>query len=229
VRGVRIEAARVIADVADDQFAPDQRHAREKAVAELVGSLQQDADWPSANVNLGNLRMRQGRSGEAITAYERALSLDPRFAGAYVNLADAYRQQKRENDGQKALRRGLSLLPRAADLHHALGLLLVRTGDKSAALQELALAAKLAPDNARYAYVYAVGLNSAGKRAEALVVLRAVDRRHPYNLETLSALVSMNREAGNTRDALSYAKKAAEVLPNDPAVKRLLSELEQAN
>ena len=228
VRGVRIEAARVVADVGDDQFAPDQRRSREKAVAEFVESLQQDSDWPAANVNLGNLRMRQGRPGEAIAAYERALSMDPRFAGAYVNLADAYRQQKLENDGEKALRRGLSVLPRAADLHHALGLLLVRRGDKSAALRELALAAQLAPDNARHAYVYAVGLNSAGKRAEALVVLRAADKRHPYDLEILSALISMNREAGNTRDALGYARKIAEVLPDDPGVKRMLAELEAA-
>ena len=93
VRGVRIEAARVVADVADDQFAPDQRRSREKATSEFVESLQQDSDWPAANVNLGNLRMRQGRAADAIAAYERALSLDPRFAGAYVNLADAYRQQ----------------------------------------------------------------------------------------------------------------------------------------
>ena len=110
-----------------------------------------------------------------------------------------------------------------------LGLLLVRTGDKSAVLRELALAAKLAPDNARYAYVYAVGLNSAGKRTEVLAVLRAADQRHPYNLEILSALISVHREASNIRDALAYARKLAEVLPEDPGVKRLLSELDQAD
>ena len=226
VRGVRIEAARVLADVADDQFSPDQRRVREKATKEYVDSLQQDADWPAANVNLGNLLMRQGRRDEAITAYERALSLDPRFAGAYVNLADAYRQHGRDDEGEKLLRRGLSLLPRAADLHHALGLLLVRKGDKAAALKELALAAKLAPDNARYAYVYAIGLHSAGKRDAALAVLRAANARHPYDLDILSALVSMNREAGNDQAALPYARKLAEVLPGDPGVKRLLAELE---
>jgi len=229
VRGVRLEAARVVADVADDQFTPNQRRSREKAVAELVESLQQDADWPTANVNLGNLRMRQGRREEAIAAYERALSRDPRFAGAYVNLADAYRQQQLESDAERALRRGLLVLPRAADLHHALGLLLVRKGDKVAALTELAMAARLAPDNARYAYVYAIGLHSAGKRDAALARLRAAIARYPYDLDILGALVSMNREAGNAKAALAYARKLAEVLPDDPGVKRLLSEPEKAN
>ena len=228
VRGVRVEAARILADVPDDRLSPDQRSQRDKAMNEYVESLQQDFDWPAANVTFGNLRMRQGRPEEAVAAYERALSLDARFAGAYVNLADAYRQQQREGDAESVLRRGLALLPRAADLHHALGLLLVRKGDKAAALEELALAAKLAPDSARYAYVYAVGLHSAGRPSEALAVLRSADVRHPYDVDILGALMSMNRETGNARAALPYARKLAEVLPGDPNVKRLLDELEQA-
>lgn len=118
---------------------------------------------------------------------------------------------------------------RAPDLHHALGLLLVRKGDKGAAIEELAVAAKLAPDNARYSYVYAVGLHSAGRRGEAQSVLRAAEARHPYDLEILGTLVSMIREAGKPRDALPYARKIAEVLPDDPGVKRLLAELERAH
>jgi len=229
VRGVRVEAARVLADVADDQLSADQRRSREKATSEYVESLRLDADWPTANVNLGNLRLRQGRPEEAIAAYERALSLDPRFTGAYVNLADAYRQQGRDAEGEELLRRGLTLLPRAPDLHHVLGLLLVRKGDKGAAIKELAAAAKLAPDNARYGFVYAVGLHSAGRRGEALSVLRAAEARHPYDLEILGALVSLNREAGKPKDALPYARKIAEVLPDDPGVQRLIAELERSN
>jgi predicted CXXCH cytochrome family protein len=229
VRGVRVEAARVLADVADDRLSADQRRSRKKATSEYVESLRLDADWPAANASLGNLRLRQGRPEEAIAAYGRALALDPRFAGAYVNLADAYRQQKRESESEKVLRRGLMLSPRAPDLHHALGLLLVRKGDKGEAIKELGVAAKLAPDNARYGFVYAVGLHSAGKRGEALSALRSAEARHPYDLEILSALVSIIREMGKPRDALPYARKIAEVLPDEPGVKQLIAELEQAN
>jgi Flp pilus assembly protein TadD len=126
------------------------------------------------------------------------------------------------------LRRGLTLSPNAADLHHALGLLLVRLTDKTAALQELALAAKLAPDNARYAYVYAIGLNSAGKQREALAILKAADVRQPYNLDILSALISMQREAGDNKAALVYARKAVEALPDNKEIKQLIAELENA-
>jgi predicted CXXCH cytochrome family protein len=229
VRGVRVEAARVLADVGDDQLAADRRSERERATNEYVASLQQDADWPTANANLGNLRLRQRRPDEAIAAYERALFLDPQFVAAYVNLADTYRRQGRDAEGETLLRRGIALLPRAPDLHYALGLLLVRKGDKGAAIRELAVATKLAPDNARYSYVYAVGLHSAGKRVEALSVLRAAEARHAYDLDILNALVSMNREAGNPRAALPYARKLAEVLPDDPNVQRLVAELERGS
>jgi len=227
VRGARIEAARVLSDIADDQFSPEQLNLRDKATLEYVESLRQDADWPAANVNLGNLRMRQKRFDEAIAGYQRALFLDAHFAGAYVNLADAYRQLGRDAEGEKVLRRGLANLPDAADLHHGLGLLLIRKGDKAAALEELRLAAALAPDNARYVYVYAIGLHSAGRRDAALAALGKAAARRPYDLDVLSALVSLNREARNNKAALVYAKKIAEVLPQDAEVGRLVAELER--
>jgi len=84
----------------------------------------------------------------------------------------------------------------------------------------------LAPDNARYAYVYAIGLNSSGKQREALVVLKAANVHQPYNLDILSALISMQREAGDNKAALVYARKAAEALPNNKEIKQLIVELE---
>ena len=227
VRGVRIEAARILADVPDSQMT-SRLSARKSAMSEYLDYLKLNADWPAENVNLGNLYLRQHNLDEAITAYKRAISLDPRFVGAYVNLADAYRQQGRDDEGEKQLRQGLSLSPDAADLHHALGLLLVRKADQGTALQELALAAKRAPDNARYAYVYAIGLNSAGKQREALAVLKAANKRQPYNLDVLSALISMQREAGDNKAALVYARKAAEALPDNAEIKQLITELEGA-
>lgn len=225
IRGVRIEAARILADVPDGQFPANQLSARNNATKEYRNYLTINADWPSENVNEGNFLLRQGRPGAAIAAYERALKLDPLFAGAYVNLTDVYRQQGREDEGEKQLRRGLALLPNSPDLHHALGLLLVRQGNLSKALQELGSANRLAPENARYAYVYAVALHSTGKKQEALSVLDEMASRQPYDLDLLSALISMYREKGDTKTARLYAKKAAEILPDDMVLKQLVMEL----
>ena len=47
------------------------------------------------------------------------------------------------------------------------------------ALASLERAVELAPDNARYAYVYGVGLNSAGRSEKAIAVLTSAHSRHP--------------------------------------------------
>jgi predicted CXXCH cytochrome family protein len=228
VRGVRIEAARILADVPESQIPADQINARASALQEYQNYLTLNADWPSENVNQGNLLLRQGQADAAIVAYQRALQLDPLFASAYVNLADTYRQLEQEEAGEKYLRQGLALLPLAADLHHALGLLLVRKTDQSDALIELAEAAKLAPENARYAYVYAVALHSGGKSKQALAVLKDAEKRHSFNPDILNALISMHLEVGDNKAALAYARKAAEALPENPQMRTLIEQLTTA-
>ena len=226
-RAVRIEAARLLANAADSSFTPEQREARARARREYLDSLRTESDWPASLATRGNFELREGRTDDAIASYQRAIALDPRFAGAYVNLADAWRLQGKDKDGEELLRRGLARIPGAAGLHHALGLLLVRRGNKGAAVAELAEAVKFDPDNARYAYVYAVALQSTGKLDEALVVLGDADKRHPYDVDILGALVSMNIEAGRPEVLLPYARKLAEVLPDDPGVKDLIAQLEK--
>ena len=226
VRGARIEAARLLADIPDDRIPEGKRAARAAALLEYENALALEADWPSGQVNLGNLRLQQGRGDEAIAAFERAIVLDKGFPGAYVNLADALRQLGREPEAEKSLRRGLAVLPRDADLHHSLGLLLTRKGDKAAALSEFVEAARLAPDNARYAYVHAIAVDSAGKREQALALLRSANKRHPNDLDILGALLSISRETGDRQAALRYAKQLAEILPGNPALNRLIVELE---
>jgi predicted Zn-dependent protease len=61
------------------------------------------------------------------------------------------------------------------------------------ALRELARAAALAPDDARFAYVYAVGLNAAGRRADALQELERALERHPDDRELRAARAEFAR------------------------------------
>ena len=234
IRAVRIEAARILADLADTRFTPDRLAARQQALTECLESLRLNADWPAENVNRGNLALRQGRPDDAIVAYERAIAQDPRFVGAYINLADALRRRARdesESDGEAVLRRGLAASPDAADLHYSLGLLLVRKHDSAGALVELHQAATLAPRNARFTYVYAIALNSASRVDEALEALRAADLRNPGEPDFLRALVSIHLERngpGDAAAALVYARKLAELSPGNPQIRQLIERLEKS-
>ena len=71
-----------------------------------------------------------------------------------------------------------------------------------------------------------IAVDSAGKRERALALLRSANKRHPNDLDILSALLSISRETGDRQAALRYAKQLAEILPGNPALNRLIAELE---
>lgn len=213
VRGVRIAAARLLADIKPQDLSTEQSKALIMATSEYESALQLNADWPSERTNAGDLALRRGDLEDAVSAFRQAIELDPHFVGAYVNLADLYRAGGNEPEGERVLRRGLKLSPESPDLHHALGLLLTRKGDTRSALQSLGKASSLAPANPHYGYVYAIALQSAGDISEALNVLRAADKKRRFDPEILSGLVSMldaRDGPGDHPESLECAKRLAQ-------------------
>ena len=47
-----------------------------------------------------------------------------------------------------------------------------------------------------------------------------------HSVPCVRSVTHLNRETGKPGDALPYARKIAEVLPDDPGVKRMVAELE---
>ena len=225
VRLVRIEAARTLAAVPQETLTENQRRAVQRGVAEAIASEQTNAERPESYLNIGLIHLDQGRFDPAEAAYRTALDLQPDFTQAAVNLADLYRIQGREGEGEKTLRQALALDPPNASAHHALGLLLIRQKRLPEALTALAEAAQLGGDNARYGYVYAVALNGAGQGPKAIQELETVLAKHPNDRDTLIALVAFQRDAGNLDAARSYARRLAELEPDDPEVGVLLRQV----
>ena len=221
VRAVRIEAAALLPDAERSPRRGRQDPARPR-YRRYIAAQMINADRPEHRVNLGNLYARQRRFAEAEAEYAAARRLDPGFTPAYVGLAQIDAQQGRDADGEWVLREALSRLPDDADLHHALGLNLVRQHRSSEALTEIGRAAAIDPDNARYTYVYAVALNSVGRTDDAVAALEASHARHPTDRDTLLALVTINRDASRNDAALAWAKTLAAV---DPSAQPLVDQL----
>jgi predicted CXXCH cytochrome family protein len=224
-RGVRIRAVSEVAAVpAASQPAPD-RAAFERAAAEFVAAQQLNADRPEARSTLGNFYARRGLGADAENEYKAALRLDPRYAPATINLADLYRQLGRDVDGEKVLGAAIGGPHPDASLHYALGLTLTREKRPDDALIEFHTAVQLEPDRSRYAYVYAVALHSLGRVDESINVLKDNLARHANDRDTLLALVTFNRDAGETGAALDYAERLSRIAPNDRDLDRLIDEL----
>jgi len=224
-RGVRIRAASVLASVPTANQPASDRAAFERAAAEFIAAQRLNADRPEARSTLGNFYTRRGLTSDAEAEYRAALRLSPQYPPAAINLADLLRQLGRDGDGESVLRTAIKSSAQDAGLHHALGLTLTREKRPEDALAEFRAATALEPDRSRYAYVYAVALHSSGHADEAIKVLKENLARHSDDRDTLSALVTFARDAGDIGTALEYAEQLSRIAPHDPNIARLTDDL----
>lgn len=223
VRGVRARAGFLLVGAPTPSARDRDRLA--KAEAEFIASQDLNADRPESRSLLARYYVRKGDERKAEAEYKEALRLSPHFTPAAVNLTDLYRHQGRDAAGVAVLRAAIAVSPNDGGLRHALGLALIRLEKPEEAIGELRRAAELEPDRARYAYVYAVGLDSAGRRDDAIDVLQQALRRHAGNREILAALVDFTRAGGDDAAALDYAEQLAEIDPDNPDLKPLIEAL----
>ena len=226
VRMVRIEAARALAGAPEGGLMPADRPRFEAALAEYAAAQRYNADRPEGRANLGGLHAARGDVASAIAEYRRAIAIDPTFTAAYVNLADLYRVRGAEGEAEIVLREGIAREPSAAALHHALGLVLVRQKKTPEALHELAESVRLAPADARYAYVRAVAVNDSGQPREALELLEKALAQHPHDRDLLSGLAFYSAQAGALEVARSYAQRLAELDPENPEYAQMAARLQ---
>jgi Flp pilus assembly protein TadD len=226
LRAVRIETARALASADQRSMTLEQQSAFAAAYLELFDAEMIDADRPEAHLNLGLTETKLHHPSEAETQYQTALRLNPNFTPALVNLADLDRMSELGEEGVALLRKAMAIDPVNADIRHALGLALVRQHNYADAIPELRQASELAPDNARYAYVYAIALNSNGAGASAMELLENTHKRHPADRDTLLALVSIARETSDFATALTHARELVALYPTDMQLRILVLDLE---
>jgi len=228
VRSVRIEAVRTLAAVPVDALSPIQMRQRERGLQELIAAENASAERPEAHANLATVFADLGRMQDAETELTTALRLDPRFVPAMVNLADIYSSQNKLADAKQLLTNAIGADSTNAAPQHLLGLLLVRERSYPEALPYLERAARLAPGEPRYAYVYAVALHSLGRVPQAIEVLAASHRRTPADRDVLTALVLYEQERGRAKVALGYVDNLLQQTPDDPTLNALRQQLKPA-
>jgi predicted CXXCH cytochrome family protein len=225
LRAVRLEAVNTLVDVPLAQLSVEQRGAWQRAADEYVAAQKYNADRPESRTNLGTFNARLGKFDAAQAEFAAARKLAPQYIPAYVNSADAFRQQGREADAIRTLKEGIAVVPLNGTLHHALGLTYAREQQREAALVEFTRAMQLAPDNARYTYVYAIALNSLGRSAEATRTLQRAAERWPADRNILFALAALERDAGHQDEARKAAQKLVAGDPDDREARSLLEQL----
>jgi tetratricopeptide (TPR) repeat protein/peroxiredoxin len=105
--------------------------------------------------NLGLLAAREGRTGEAVGYFQKAIKLSPDHRIALDNLGGAYRQLKRWDEARKTYDRALEVNPNDAEANYGVGMVFAQNDDTERAFNSLERALQLRP-------VYPEALNNLG-------------------------------------------------------------------
>jgi serine/threonine-protein kinase len=145
------------------------------AIAALQHAIEVKPD-PDVYTNLGTILFYQGKYDESVPAFEKAVALNANNSDSWGNLADAYRWSSGKKDKAKAayqqaiqlVREEILKNPKQADLRAELAMYLVKSGDKSAALQAMQPVEQAHSKDPSVLYYSAVVYELCGQRDKAL-------------------------------------------------------------
>jgi protein O-GlcNAc transferase len=127
----------------------------------------------------GAILQREGRLGEALAAYCRAVSLKPDYALAHAGRGAIFFQQGRLEEALAAYDQALQSAPDIAQLHFGCGTILRRLARFAEALAAYERALCLQPDYAEAHLARGVILQERGRLAEALEAYDRARRTKP--------------------------------------------------
>jgi Flp pilus assembly protein TadD len=155
------------------------------------------------HVQLGRVLGAEGKNDEAIAEMGLAAKSAPLDPAAALDLAELYERARKYPEAEAAYRQLLTKQPANADLHHALGKILLAARKFPEAQSEFLQTVKLQPDRgAAYGDLAA----AANENKDYPLVIRALDVRGRFLPEN-AAIYFLRASA---YDHLRDAKKAAE-------------------
>jgi predicted CXXCH cytochrome family protein len=226
IRGVRVEAARGLAELPPGAIAEADRAAFSAALAEYADSQLASSDLPAGRLNLAVLYTARGRYEEAIATYRRITEMDPLFLPAWANLAHLYDALEQPAEAEQTLREAIALLPDEGELHYSLGLLLAQQGRMVEATASLRQAAERMPDRARVQYNLGLAEQGLGRNAQAEQALARAAQLEPRDPAIVHAQVVLYAQQGRWDEALPLARRLVELTQGAPGAVGLLRRVE---
>jgi tetratricopeptide (TPR) repeat protein len=184
------------------------RKQPDRAIAEYLVAIRLRPEIVPFQVNLGMAYVALGNSAQAEAAFRRALELAPANAAAQFNLGLLLGEGGRRTEAIAALRAALVADPKMAAAAYNLGVLLADE-EPAAGLGLCLRAAKLQPDNPKYAWTVAFYQARAGDLPGAARVLERVVRAHPEYADAWALLGDTYLKEGRPGAARALYRRAA--------------------
>lgn len=143
---------------------------------ERIWSLRQDKRW---HLQQGLDLEAEGQHADAISAYQRAVSLDPNYLQAHVNLVAAFGRLGRHADAERHYRQALGLDAEAVELHINWGTLQATRGEYADAIRSFRRGLAINPNSADLHADLGSVLQQTGDSAQAASHLRRAVELEP--------------------------------------------------
>lgn len=174
-------------------------------------ALKADADlWP-AEYQAGALLLEKYNRGEAKTAFDRALAINPRAVEAIVGKGEAALQQLELKDAEDAAAKALAINPRSVPALHLAADMHFLSGEATEALKHLDLAKTVNPRDeetlGRIAACYFVLKRTADFNA----VCAEVEKRNPKAARFYAKLGERLDDRRLYHDAETFLRKAVDL------------------
>ncbi len=173
---------------------------------------------PGGLIERASFELSLENRAAALTNYLQALNIDPNHVPTLVNLADFYRASGLEDRAKFTLSRALKVAPDSAAVNHSYGLFLVRQQRYTEALNYLEQGARLLNSQPRYAYIYAVALDSMGNTETSIDFLYEAIETWPNQFDLLVTLVSYLEKMGRENEIAQPLSLLHSFAANTPEV-----------
>lgn len=158
--------------------------------------------------------------------YRQSALLSAAMPEAVLGLAEFERRLGNDNNAARMYEHAIRIGADSAQVQHAYGLHLVRTGRADDALLHLERATQLGAKEPQYAYVYGVALNSLGRPQDAIRVLQNALDKHPQHFDIAWALATIFRDTGDRNAARRVAEQLKTKFPGVQSVDALMRSLQ---
>jgi tetratricopeptide (TPR) repeat protein len=209
---VRLDVAMQLADVPPETLRPQDFEALQTLFTEYLGVQAQHLDMPSVQLQLGVFWRSRGEVIRAESHWRTALAQNPQLDAAVINLVDLLRGNDRLDEARDLIEMQIAQSIAPGALWHTLGLLEIRAGHLTVALDALKQAAVLETAGFRHRYVYAIALHDTGAIDAAVALLEQVNRDLPRQPEILSALINYSNERGDYTRSGQYRAQLQSLL-----------------
>jgi Flp pilus assembly protein TadD len=179
--------------------------------------------WAGLGIVYHNLKQEDN----ALSAYKKAVELDPDDAVPWSNLAILYRDLNQPGQAIQACTTAIQLDPRNAGSWNNLGNVYRDLGRLEEAREAYRKAARFDPGDAKPWSNLGIVHRDLGRPLEAMRAFRKAARIDPSLVEPWRELGSLYQSLGRTRDAMKAYKSALLLDPDDAVSRKSLAACDQ--